>query len=108
MSTISSEKRTVIAVSRQFSRFPAGRFTEDGPFSGQAFRERFLIPALKAGKPFTVELDGTAGFGSSFLEEAFGGLVRSGWKAPEILSHMDLKCSDQSLVEEITEYINNA
>jgi len=107
MTTV-ADKPTVIVISRQFSRFPAGRFQDDGPFSGQAFRDRFLIPALKAAKPFIVDLDGTAGFGSSFLEEAFGGLVRAGYAPNDILVRMKLQSSDESLIEEITDYITTA
>ena len=67
-----------IVVGRDFSDAPAGRYLTDGPFSGQAFRENCLIPALQAGDVVSVDLSGTFGYGSSFLEEAFGGLVRSG------------------------------
>jgi hypothetical protein len=98
----------VIVVARHFSRFPAGRFFDDGPFSGQAFREKFLVPALAAGQRFIVDLDGTAGFGSSFLEEAFGGLVRSGIPANQVMALMDLKSSDESVIAEINDYIQNA
>lgn len=108
MSNTIADKPTVIFVARQFSRFPAGRFHADGPFSGQAFRERFLIPAMRTGKSFLVELDGTAGFGSSFLEEAFGGLVRAGFQATGILALMKLHSTDESIVEEIQDYIKNA
>jgi hypothetical protein len=51
-------------------------YYEDGPFPGQKFREEILMPALKANAKVLVDIDGTRGFGSSFLEEAFGGLVR--------------------------------
>lgn len=60
---------------------PGGRFISDGPFSGEWFREEVVKPALvdaiKSDKMLTVELDGAAGYGSSFLEEAFGGLIRT-------------------------------
>lgn len=59
---------------------PGGRFVTDGPYSGEWFRNEVLCPALasaiRSGEVLTVELDGTSGYGSSFLEEAFGGLVR--------------------------------
>jgi len=70
---------TTINIAQQFSSSPAGRFHEDGPFNGALFRENFLVPALndlKDGDDLIVILDGVSGFGSSFLEEAFGGLVR--------------------------------
>lgn len=62
-------------------RYPAGRFRDDGQFSGQAFREDHLTPlwrsALVSGELVAVHLDGTLGYGSSFLEEAFGGRRRT-------------------------------
>lgn len=66
-----------INIARDFSRSPAGRHVGDGPYSGEAFREKILVPALRASdEVLEVDLNGALGFGSSFLEEAFGGLVR--------------------------------
>ncbi len=65
-----------ISIAKQFSPNPAGRYPEDGPFNGERFRQDFLIPALNDSDVVTVVLDGVSGFGSSFLEEAFGGLIR--------------------------------
>jgi len=98
----------VIDIGRDFTRYPAGRFNDDGPYSGQAFRERFLVPALAANERTIVSLDGTAGYGSSFLEEAFGGLVRLGHSADAILKTFELQTNDESLKTEIVEYIRNA
>lgn len=64
-----------IVIARDFSKFPAGRYREDGKASGAAFRD-MLVDALQSAEGVVVIFDGVAGFGSSFLEEAFGGLVR--------------------------------
>jgi hypothetical protein len=68
---------------------PGGRYKSDGPFSGEWFREDVLKPALTraldTNDVVTVELDGTAGYGASFLEEAFGGLIRTGAFRPDQL-----------------------
>ena len=66
-----------IDICKHFSDVPAGRYKTDGPNSGERFRNDFLLPALHAGKKVEVILDGSEGYGSSFLEEAFGGLVRN-------------------------------
>ena len=69
----------IIDVAGEFSRYPAGRYRSDGRYSGERFRQDFLVPALKKVKEqgiVTIEMDGAAGYGPSFLEEAFGGLVR--------------------------------
>ncbi|KQX35302.1 hypothetical protein ASD04_14770 [Devosia sp. Root436] len=71
-----------IIIADDFSRFPGGRYRADGDNSGEEFREDYLVHAIDAartaGRPVTVVLDGVAGYPASFLEEAFGGLVREG------------------------------
>ena len=73
-----------IRIAEEFSEFPGGRYPEDGDGNGTDFREKYLVPAIRAGEPVDVILDGTRGYPSSFLEEAFGGLVRQGITATEI------------------------
>ena len=65
----------VLRVAEDFSRSPSGRYLSDGPNSGERFREELLYPAIVNGK-VEVVLDGVLTLGSSFLDEAFGGLVR--------------------------------
>ena len=69
-----------INIARDYSKTPGGRYRKDGKFSGEDFRENFLIPkylmAKESGEQLIINLDGGYGYGSSFLEEAFGGLVR--------------------------------
>lgn len=98
-------EEAMINVARDFSRAPAGRFISDGPNSGERFRDQFLKPALDEGKEVVVELDGTRGYGSSFLEEAFGGLVRAGYTALDVVKRVHLKTKDNSLVKEIQGYL---
>jgi hypothetical protein len=96
----------VINIAEQFTRFPAGRFRSDGRFSGERFREEFLVPALEAHGKVAIQLDGTMGYGSSFLEEAFGGLVRAGFQPEELSEQIVLESRDASLVSEIKEYLS--
>ncbi len=69
-----------IEIAKEYSAYPAGRDDADGPFNGSRFRRDFLLPryrlAVENGVDLVVSLDGVMSFGSSFLEEAFGGLVR--------------------------------
>lgn len=97
----------IVSIARDFTKYPAGRYVEDGPFSGAAFRERFLVPALQAGEFLVIELDGVRGYGSSFLEEAFGGLVRKGFEPAQVKQSLKLVASDLSLVDEIFDYIEH-
>lgn len=88
-----------IEVAKDFSRFPAGPRRTDGKFSGEAFREDVLIPALKQG-PAEVVLDGTLGYASNWLEEAFGGL-RNDFTLTELEAKLSIVSeSDPSLVSE--------
>lgn len=85
----------LINVASQFSPFPAGRFRSDGEFSGERFRDELLRPALERDTEVTVVLAGTKGYGSSFLEEAFGGLVRYGhFSADELSRRLRIEAGD--------------
>jgi hypothetical protein len=65
-----------IDVATDFSATPGGRYTSESLYSGQEFRETLLEPRIAERKRLVVNLDGPEGFTTSFLEEAFGGLVR--------------------------------
>jgi STAS-like domain of unknown function (DUF4325) len=98
-----------VSIAKDFTRFPAGRYKRNGETSGEAFRERFLQEPLSKGESVVVDFDGTVGYGSSFLEEAFGGVVRA-LKVPSafVRQHLTLKSSDPSICEEVVEYIEDA
>lgn len=97
-----------VRVASEFSRHPAGRFLGDGPYSGEAFRRKFLEPNLAKDEELVIDLDGARGYGSSFLEEAFGGLVREGFPKDVLFKRISLKASNLSLKQEILEYIEQA
>lgn len=98
-----------VNVAKDFSRYPAGRLKANGNTSGEAFREKFLIPHLSKGEKIVIELDGAIGYGSSFLEEAFGGAVRATkLGAQKVLDLLEFVTADKALAEEIREYIVSA
>lgn len=66
-----------IHVAEDFSDVPYGRYDQDGPDNGQRFRDEHLVDAMRDFDEVHVFLDGAMGYGSSFLEEAFGGLYRT-------------------------------
>ena len=99
-----------ISVRDDFSRFPAGRFITDGPHSGQKFREDVLVPRIADAKTrhekLHIQLDGTLGYGSSFLEEAFGGLIRNRrLTVREFFEIVVLETVDDALKTEINSYV---
>jgi hypothetical protein len=71
----------IVSIAKDFHPAPAGRYIADGPNSAQRFRDEILEPRLReaiaGGSVLVVRLDGMFAVSSSFLEEAFGGLVRS-------------------------------
>ncbi|MGB1077491.1 MAG: STAS-like domain-containing protein [Bdellovibrionales bacterium] len=99
-----------ISITNDFSRYPYGRYRKHSKASGEAFREDLLIPALQENKSVTVDLDGTEGFGSSFLDEAFANLLRLEQFDKEFLkNNLHFKSEeDPSLIDEIMEYIDKA
>ncbi len=98
-----------IRIARDFSRAPAGRYRNDGPRSGEAFRQDYLVPALKKADKVVVYLDDVEGYGSSFLEEAFGGLVRvDGLTSEELHRLLTVETTDDAWKEEIWAYIEQS
>lgn len=96
-----------VYLAKQFSRHPAGRYKTDGPYSGELFREKHLIPAIRDRKKIIVHLDGARGYGSSFLEEAFGGLVRM-YSKEIVEAFISIDSRDSNLISRIRSYMDNA
>jgi len=108
-----------IDVAKQFSPYPSGRVEEDGTFNGQKFRVEHLEPALDElvnsddkSEILTVNIDGVRSFGSSFLEEAFGGLIRKTKHDPVwAVKVLNIKCSQDHLKmyhDVILQYVKDA
>lgn len=102
---------TVIAV-KDFTLTPGGRYVTDGKYSGEEFLNTLLKPAfenaLKDGSEILVDLDGTEGYPTSFLEESFGGLARL-YPDKQILNFISIKSDEEPIViEEVKGYIRDA
>ncbi len=76
---IKTSKDDIMLRVADFSVYPIGRDDRDGDHNGERFRRDHLLPAIKdafdKGVKLVVSFKGVLSFGSSFLEEAFGGLV---------------------------------
>lgn len=97
-----------INISKEYTTTPGGRYVAHGAFSGEDFREKFLIPLFKNEKdltPIFIELDGTEGYPSSFLEECFGGLARKVGKNICLKRLKFISEEDSVLLDEIKQYI---
>jgi len=103
--------KTTIDIVRDFARYPAGRYRIDGPASGQRFREELLTPALRKGSTEVV-LDEVLGLPSSFLEEAFGGLIRDdGFSYDEVSKRLTLVAKTSRMASypaEALDYLRDA
>lgn len=100
----------VFSIARDFSPHPGPRYARQGANSGEALRQR-LLKLLKAQpSKLLIDLDGTKGIGSSFLDEAFGGLVR--WEhmsKNDLLKRLEFRSTlDPSYIAEIVDSISKA
>lgn len=97
-----------VNIAEDYSKVPGGRYTTEGLYSGQDFREKVLLPkfqeAKRLNKVLQVNLDGGYGYGSSFLDEAFGGLARK-LRDPEIRKIRIVSDEEPDLIFQIKEYI---
>lgn len=103
-----------INIAKDFSPIPGARYPIEGDYSGQEFRQNILAPklneAIQNNEILTVNLDGTLGYGTSFLEEAFGGLIRTDkFSFADIKDHLKFICNDDpSYIDEINSYMEEA
>ena len=100
-----------ICISKDYSETLGARYISEGEYSGEDFRENFLIPrfeeALRSNDTIQIDLDGGYGNPVSFVEEAFGGLARK-YGTEKVLAVLSFVSDDEpSLVNDIYSYINN-
>lgn len=105
---------TSIRICDDYTDTPGARYRRDGEYSGEDFRESLLLPGIRAaqqtGEKLSIDFAGGYGYPTSFLEEAFGGLVREhGISAAELKRVLILTSDDEpSLVREVLGYIEAA
>lgn len=104
----------IINIAKDFSRSPGARYKEEGDFPGVEFRSNLLAPNLKKaienGVKIEVNLDGSAGYSTAFLEESFGGLIREdGFTYDEVMNNIIFTSDeDPSYIDDIKHYIEHA
>jgi len=107
------QKHLHLKIAKDFTETPGPRFRIQGPYSGEAFREEVLNPrfkeAIEQQAKLLIDLDGGYGYGTSFLEEAFGGLARIHKDSGLVLSTLEFKSDEEpALLEKIPRYIREA
>lgn len=105
--------KIIIKIANDYTKTPGVREEIEGDFPGEEFLEKILLPRFKQAiaekKKLFVDLDDTAGYATSFLESAFGGLAREYKDHKIILNNLELKSEDDPfLIDDITEYIKDA
>lgn len=83
---------------------PGPRYRTEEGYSGQEFREDVLEPALRDGKHIYIDIDIPCT--SSFLEEVFGGLIRS--MGIDITKSLILRPIGHSRTDKAIQYLNAA
>jgi len=100
----------IINVVKDFSKTPGARYRKDGPYSGEEFRESILEKYFidkNDNSEILINLDGAAGYATSFLEESFGGLARK-YGIDRCLKRLTFITSEDPLLEEeIVDYVKN-
>lgn len=100
-----------IKICDDFTDAPGPRFKSQGDFSGEMFRDDYLIPkfeeALKKNEKLLIDFDGTFGYPTSFLEEAFGGLKEK-YEKNLIFDTLEFISNDEiGLIDEVKGYISS-
>ncbi len=101
-----------IVIAKDFSDTPGGRKISEGEFSGELFRQQLLLPkyeeAVKKNDKLEIDFDGAFGYPPSFLDEAFGGLVKI-LNKKNILENIVIISNDDLTIERrIKKYIADA
>lgn len=93
----------------KYTDMPIGRNSKDGPKNGVDYCNNHLKPALEEYEYVTVDFNGTLGTTPSFLEELFGGLIRSRYiSGDEMLRRVTIIYKYDSVINNIKEYIEEA
>lgn len=101
----------MISIAGNFTKYPGGRYRRHGRGSGEEFRDDYLLPHLKKGEMVVVSFDGTSGYPASFVEEAFGGLVRAGLSLDFLKNNLTLNAQDQTYqvyIDQAWQYMRDA
>lgn len=103
-------EKSYITLYKDFSPSPVGRYRSDSQFSGEVFREDYLVPSLKKFDKITINLNGLDGIGPSFWDEAFGGIIRCKYYTlDEINKKINFECTDDKfLIKHIQNFMQNA
>jgi len=82
-----------------FAEYPGVRYIEQGDDTGEEFYNKKIKPLFEKcvaeNKKLVVDLDGTAGYASSFLDECFGNLVYD-FEYKDIIERLEIISLEES------------
>jgi hypothetical protein len=102
-----------LSIAQEFSKIPGPRTRAEGEHSAEEFLDTILEfrfdEAVRSHAVLYIDLDGGFGYGTSFLEEAFGGLARRKKNAQLVIDHIDFKSDEEPyLRDDVLSYIREA
>ncbi len=106
--------KLVIKIAKEFTTVPGPRYIHEGKWSGEEFRTQkfyqLISGAIQANQSIVVDLDGTLGYGTSFLEEIFGGLIRIHHiNYDDLVSRLEIVSNEEPyLIDDIAHYLKEA
>tara|TARA_B100000676_G_C18051339_1_gene831390 strand:- start:1313 stop:1642 length:330 start_codon:yes stop_codon:yes gene_type:complete len=100
-----------ICIADEFTDAPGARYRTDGPKSGEEFFEDLLdsrfIQSLEAGESLIIDFDGTWGYASSFISEAFGRLSKKHGKEKVTKNLVMISQEDPDLPSDVLDVVKN-
>ena len=101
-----------IIIAEEFSDTPGGRMIAEGDFSGELFREDLLLPrykkALEKHEKLEIDFNGAFGYPPSFLDEAFGGMVKILHERNVLDNIIIISNDDLTIERKIKKYVTDA
>ena len=106
------EKKLLIVCEKSTGyKYQGPRYKRLGPYSGEEFREKYLIPwldSLGENDEAVIDFSNTVVYMPSFLEESFGGAIRKNGINKEKLRHIKFVNMNKLWEKKLLGYITNA
>lgn len=104
LTQVLEENQIKIEIAKDFSSTPGPRYRQNGRFSGEEFLDTILkdkfLEAERENKKLVVNVDGLAGYPSSFIDGSFGELIRNfGRKRVEKTLKIEAQIDDFAIKE---------
>jgi hypothetical protein len=101
-----------IKIASEYTTHPGSRYISEGLWSGEDFRKKIfdkaLHEAINSKVKLIIDLDGTSGYSTSFLEEVFGGAARDFGSDIVFKTVKVISLEEPYLEDDIIEYIKYA